>query len=161
MDMEWAAGIFIGEGSAGVCKRPSGKSGTREYVVAQINMLDIRAMTRFAETVEMVPQLSVKPYPLDPTRQVARLAVTHLLGGRLLNLLLPHMRDTDKGDQAIRALVQCGWRELPSGLYAPPAKAYNGVPGNQNAKGKTWKLSEETRARMSAARRRREESRRG
>lgn len=150
----WAAGLYIGEGSTGVARRKSGQH-TRIYMCMQIGMLDTRAMHRFAETLGLENQLRIETYRLDPSRRLAKINVTHLIAAQALNTLLPHMEGTDKGDQTNAAFERCGWTKH-NGVWLRPADAYRGVPGNKNAKGKTWTLSPETRRRQMEARHRRE-----
>ena len=111
VDVAWAAGLVIGEGSVGRV-RSTNASGTFEYIGLQLGMYDRRAIARFASTFGIVYLESYlkhrrhwfyKVYPRGRTAE------------KILSALWPHIRGTDKGDQLLRISEDLGLRSWVTG----------------------------------------------
>jgi hypothetical protein len=96
-------------------------------------MLDLRAMADFGETLGI--PISYIPYKLrnDGTKY-ARVAVTHRKAFYVTQQLYPYLLGTDKGDQMLQALEDCGATYV-DGIIIPRKRAVTGMYNNQNAKG--------------------------
>lgn len=97
-DVAWAAGLFTGEGNVGrsVAKRGS---LTFEYLHVQMLMCDRRSITRFAKLFGLTPyKVFVKLRGYYAYRIAARARTAE----RVLALMWPYLKGTDKGDQAAR-----------------------------------------------------------
>jgi len=91
----WAAGLIVGEGCIGVAY-----SRKYPYLAVQLSMMDKRAVHQFAETfgVSMqryyLPQRGYFMYKIMLRGRPAERAVA---------AMWPWLKNTDKGDQALRA----------------------------------------------------------
>lgn len=110
-DLAWAAGLVIGEGSFGIITR----SGRWRYLQFQMQMYDERAMRRFSDLFG----LTLYTYEQKDREHLYHRAVAiGRSAERVFLLMAPHMRDTDKYDQAIQKITELGrLKELEGHIY--------------------------------------------
>jgi hypothetical protein len=96
-DIAWAAGLFIGEGCVGISHSRK-KVRTFHYLGLQLSMYDERAVARFARIFALNYQTHWLKrqkhyiYKVFPRGRTAE---------KILAAMWPHLRGTDKGDQAV------------------------------------------------------------
>lgn len=97
-EVEWCAGLFCGEGCVGVSVSHKSQ-GDYSYLSLQIGMYDERSIRRFAKTFG-VPYTT---FFLPKQKHVFyKVMVRGRTAERILALLWPHIKETDKGDQTLR-----------------------------------------------------------
>lgn len=114
IELAWAAALFVGEGSCACHSKKRKDGGSHVYI--KLGMYDKRAVERFRSAVEpAVLELTGNLHPyvslhhLKPVRSgIVKDLYTVDVGGRpalaILRSLWPYLKDTDKGDQILRAL---------------------------------------------------------
>lgn len=94
-NLPWAAGLIVGEGSIGVAY-----SRKYPYLAVQLSMMDKRAVRRFAETFEVAMQ---RYYLKHRKYFMYKIMLRGRPAERAVSAMWPWLKNTDKGDQALRA----------------------------------------------------------
>lgn len=115
-DIAWAAGLVCGEGSVFITRVKKGDT-TYRYLRLTVEMYDERAVRRFVEITGSGYFQTVLRRHNDHV--LHRAISTGQSAVRILTMLWPYLRDTDKGDQAARRAEELGltdfqaYRTLP------------------------------------------------
>lgn len=111
----WTAGLFCGEGNAGVVRQTRPDGSPRLYVMLQVSMLDGRSLQKFADIWDR--SVYSWPYHVDNSRLVYRVACSGRTAERILTTMYPYLRNTDKGEQIERVFAEVGVPLARSGFY--------------------------------------------